>query len=117
MQHTTPTSARELRAIFNSDVLPRERNGEYFKLPLPPTAAAASSGQPPGTLSQTVIYMNGHEVVAYAHQFVSADGETGASGLPDPKLVLFEGEWLSVDDSPSAPLAPIRTSQPPLADP
>ncbi|WP_420445381.1 hypothetical protein [Candidatus Poriferisodalis sp.] len=117
MQYTTPTSARELRAIFNSYVLPRVHSGEYFALPLPPTEPAASSGQPSGTLSQTVIYMNGREMVAFAHQFVSADGETGASGLPDPKLVLFEGEWLSVGDPPKKARTAIRTTQPPSADP
>lgn len=117
MRPITSTSARELRAIFNSDVLPRERSGEYFKLLLPPTAAATSSGQPPGTLSQTVIYMNGYEMVAYAHQFVSADGETGASGLPDPKLVLFDGEWLSVDDLPRSAGVALRANQPPFSDP
>ena len=40
---------------------------------------------------------NGHEIVAAAHCFVLPDGELGASGLPDPKAVLFEGQWLMAE--------------------
>ena len=97
MYERITTSARELRAVFNAYVLPRVLSGEIFEFPLQPQGPTASSGQPPGTMSQTLIYSNGHEIVAAAHCFVLPDGELGASGLPDPKAVLFEGQWLMAE--------------------
>ena len=97
MHERITTSARELRAIFNAHVLPRVLSGEIVELPLRPQRPAASSGQPTGASSQTLLYLDGREVVARAHCFVLPDGELGASGLPDPKAVLFEGQWLMAE--------------------
>lgn len=47
--------------------------------------APAGSGQPPGTLSQRVIYYRGTERVAIVQQYLRPDGTIGGSGLPDPK--------------------------------
>lgn len=103
MYESVITSAREVRAVFNTYVLPRVRSGEILELALPATRSAAASRQPPGTLSQTVLYLDRFRVVARAHRFVLPDGEVGASGLPDPKRVLFEGQWLVADVLEAAP--------------
>lgn len=103
MHDLTTTSAREVRAVFNTYVLPRVQNGELHELTLPATPASAAAGQPPGTLSQQVRYLDENGVVARAHRFVLPDGELGASGLPDPKAVLFQGRWLVVESEAAVP--------------
>ena len=97
MYESINTSAREVRAVFNAYFLPRVQNGELLELTQPATLAAAAAEQAPGTLSQTVRYLDESGIVATAHRFLSPDGEIGASGLPDPKAVLFEGQWLVAD--------------------
>ena len=103
MHESFITSAREVRAVFNTYVLPRVGRGEILELTLPATPAVTASRQPPGTLSQTVLYLDRLGVVARAHRFVLPDGEVGASGLPDPKRVLFEGQWLVAAVSEAVP--------------
>lgn len=49
-------------------------------------------------MSETVIYLEAGEPVAFAHRFVTADGELGGSGRPDPKAVRFDGEFLYLSD-------------------
>jgi hypothetical protein len=56
--------------------------------------ADPSKGQPPGTLSQMVWYFDATERVALVHQYLRPDGTIGASGLPDPKRLLIDGEIL-----------------------
>lgn len=91
------TSARELRALFNHDILPRVESGELTELVVESAPASPRSNQPPGTLSQSVEYYDGGELVAVAHRFLLPDGLLGASGLPDPKLIHFEGDWYKLD--------------------
>ena len=48
-------------------------------------------GEPPGTRSQMVYYLNLQgEVVALVHQYLRPDGNMGASGKPDPKRLILE---------------------------
>jgi hypothetical protein len=50
------------------------------------------SGQPHGTLSQIVIYIDASDLqVALVHQYLRPDGTLGGSGRPDPKKVLTDG--------------------------
>lgn len=98
MHESVITSAREVRAVFNTYVLPKVLSGQLFELVVPSGRPAAASHQPSGTLSQSVYYLDGHDLIAEAHRFLLPDGETGASGLPDPKGVLFEGQWLVAED-------------------
>ncbi|OGF57219.1 MAG: hypothetical protein A2Z21_02140 [Candidatus Fraserbacteria bacterium RBG_16_55_9] len=55
-------------------------------------------GDPWCTHSQTVAYFD-HQgnFVAEVHQFLRPDGKLGASGLPDPKRLFYNGEifWAS----------------------
>lgn len=97
MYESIPTSAREVRAVFNAYFQPRVESGELLQLPLPATHPGDTSGQPLGTLSQTLLYLDERGMVARAHRYLLPDGEVGASGLPDPKAVLFEGQWLVVE--------------------
>lgn len=55
--------------------------------------ASPSSGQPPGTLSQEVYYIDPQTNVEMArvHQFVRSDGTLGGSGKPDPKRLFVDG--------------------------
>jgi len=43
-------------------------------------------------MSQVVKFYSGaDELILVVHQFIRPDGTLGASGLPDPKMILFEG--------------------------
>lgn len=87
-------SAAELRQMFaQHDVLGKLQRGELTermlrdKNPSPPPR-----GMPPGTRSQIIAYIDANGVqVAIVHQYKLPDGSLGASGLPDPKRLLFNG--------------------------
>ena len=60
------------------------------KHPSPPRA-----DEPICTRSQIIAYLDAEgRRVAVVHQFVRQDGSIGASGRPDPKMLLHEGETL-----------------------
>lgn len=94
MTEITYTSSEEVRAVFNAYVLPRVRSGELAELVQSSSAPSPSSGQPHGTSSERVVYLEGGQLVAVAHRFVAPDGSIGGSGRPDPKAVLYGDEWL-----------------------
>src|SRR5579871_6216414 len=50
--------------------------------------------QLPGTRSQSVLYFLEGAKVAVCHQYVLPSGRFGASGLPDPKLLAYQGHVL-----------------------
>jgi len=50
--------------------------------------------EPPGTRSQSVPYYLMGVKIAVCHQFLRPDSSLGASGLPDPKLVEYQGHVL-----------------------
>jgi hypothetical protein len=46
----------------------------------------------PGTLSQFIkFFAENGDPVLMVHQFLRPDGTIGASGLPDPKMMLKDG--------------------------
>ena len=94
MTEITYTSPDEVRAIFNAYVLPRVRSGELAELVQNSSTPNPSSGQPHGTRSERVVYLDGGLRIAVAHRFVAPDGSLGGSGRPDPKAVRFGNEWL-----------------------
>ncbi|MGD0167012.1 MAG: hypothetical protein ABSC51_06960 [Gaiellaceae bacterium] len=50
------------------------------------------SNEPFCTRSQRLLYRDEHgNKIAQAHQYIRPDGTIGASGQPDPKLILYEG--------------------------
>ena len=96
MSRITYTSSEEVRAVFNTYVLPRVQSGEFSQLIRASSAAHLNSGQPLGTRSERVVYFDRGRRVAVAHRFVAPDGSIGGSGRPDPKAVRFGDEWLVV---------------------
>jgi hypothetical protein len=59
--------------------------------------APSQSKEPYCTRSQRLAYVDaaGH-AVAHVHQYVRPNGSLGASGKPDPKLILHEGTLYGV---------------------
>jgi hypothetical protein len=80
----------------------RIARGDAFARVIRSRPAPVASGEPAGTLSQTVDYLdNNWRVVARVHQYRRADGTLGASGLPDPKKLVVDGVELVLDPDPS----------------
>jgi hypothetical protein len=50
--------------------------------------------EPPGTRSQSVPYFLMGVKISLCHQYLRPDGTFGASGLPDPKLIEYQGHVL-----------------------
>ena len=68
----------------------RRRERVYRPDPLP-------EGEPRGTIGERYAYYrrsDGH-LVAIVHQYRRPNGDLGASGLPDPKLLFVEGRWMA----------------------
>lgn len=82
-----------MRRIFNeNNVWERVQSGELVAVVMESRNAPAASGQPPGTLSQSISYRDpdGNEV-ARIHQYLMTDGNLGAGGRPDPKRLFLNG--------------------------
>ena len=86
-------TAQELFRIFDqSKILQRVKAGELTERVLRSGPAAPEYGQPPGTESRYVGYIDrAGEKLAEAHYFRCPDGSIGASGRIDPKIVLHQG--------------------------
>jgi hypothetical protein len=53
---------------------------------------------PAGSLSQILVYYERDGTkVAVVHQYLRPDGALGASGMPDPKLIVDEGTVYLLD--------------------
>jgi hypothetical protein len=90
----------KLRELFNSAIYPRIEAGELFPFVESDGPAHPKYGQVPKTRSQIVAYYEPGKSsgsvlgakVAVVHRYLKPDGTLGASGRPDPKTVLFEGQ-------------------------
>jgi hypothetical protein len=93
-----------MRELFNAGrFVERAERGELLLRPYPRRKSSVTPlhrGQPAGTLSQLVDYWDGDAVVARAFQYLRPDGSIGASGRPDPKVLVMEAEVLLADDVP-----------------
>lgn len=78
--------ADRLRKLFN-DARFNERclDGELTEWTVEDGDPDPRAGEPPGTRSQIVDYLDRGHRVARIHQYLRADGSLGGSGLPDPK--------------------------------
>jgi hypothetical protein len=87
-------SEMELRQKFNAGLYwDRTKNGELTKVVMS-RHVPASSREPSGTESQIVsIRDSGGQELARVHLYLRPDNTLGASGWPDPKIVL-EGDTL-----------------------
>jgi hypothetical protein len=93
--HIVYVSKQRIRALFNEGKYwMRARNREFTLEYLYNKRASAKAGQPRGTKSQIIAYINSNgQQVALVHQYLKPDGTLGGSGKPDPKELL-EGEVL-----------------------
>jgi hypothetical protein len=91
-------TAQQIRQRFNeARYLERVERGELEQVmrldePLSP-AACQSKGYPLGTRKQLLEYFDGAVRVAMVHRVMFPNGSIGASGLPDPKLLLVDGVY------------------------
>jgi hypothetical protein len=89
-------TAHQIRAHFNAGgYLQRAERGELRQIvrlekPLS-EATCMAKGYPVGTRKQLLEYYDGEQRVALVHLVVLPDGTIGASGLPDPKVLLVDG--------------------------
>lgn len=85
--------AETLRQIFNAagywELVKLGKLHEKIYSEAPPQEG---SGEPPGTLSQIVAYLDSQgRQVAIVHQYLRKDGRLGGSGKPDPKKMFHGG--------------------------
>lgn len=91
-------TAQRIRQQFNEGhYLQRVERGEleqtiWLEKPLS-AATCYAKGYPLGTCKQLLDYYHGEVRVALVHRVLLPDGTIGASGLPDPKLLLVEGVY------------------------
>jgi hypothetical protein len=87
------------RLFKDGQYLERLRAGELrAKVIASRQPADLPPGEPPGTLSQMVIYRQGDgKVVAMVHQYLRPDGTIGASGKPDPKALFLDDRIVKYD--------------------
>lgn len=70
----------------------RARAGHLIESVLAESPASQRAGEPAGTLSQLVAYVEFDGTkVAEIHQYRRKDGDIGASGRPDPKKLFMGG--------------------------
>lgn len=91
-------SEDELRKLFNPTYLARTLNGEltvraFGPQPLYQNPTDQSPREPEGTVAGLVeiIDPDTNRRVAIAHRLLRPDGSYGASGFPDPKMVMIDG--------------------------
>ena len=82
---------QEIRALFNEYILPEKAKGELFEIVRNSNHPARSLAREPFcTESQLVVYYDKNfQEIANAHQYLRQDGSLGASGKPDPKMVVL----------------------------
>lgn len=88
--------------MFNSVVLPRIEAKELLEVVKEDKPAPPESGQPSGSRSQIVAYIEVENrkigrKVAMAHRYLLPDGTLGASGKPDPKSLKHDGQFYVLD--------------------
>jgi len=96
MLYTTFNERRYVDRAARGELTAKKRSSHW------PTPGAH---EPPGTVSQFVLYLDGGTLVAMAHRYLRPDGTIGASGNHDPKWVLDGSEILvpSHDTGASCP--------------
>jgi hypothetical protein len=87
------STPRKVQDIFNQEYLPRIQAGELaFNMLSNKHPSRPKAKEPYCTRSQYIEYLNEDGVpVAVVHRYLRRDGTIGASGLPDPKAVLYQG--------------------------
>ncbi len=91
-------SAETLRELFNeSGYWELAKEGRLLEKLYSEAPPRKRSGEPPGTLSQIVAYLDSQgRQVAIVHQYLRKDGSIGGSGRPDPKKMFYRGNIYAV---------------------
>jgi hypothetical protein len=91
----------KMRRLFNAACFPeRVASRELSEKSVSPWLAPRSSGEPPGTISERVNYLDSTgRVLAVAHSYRRRDGTLGGSGRPDPKILYTPEGRLDADPS------------------
>ena len=99
---TTHVEKDALRALFNEHVRPRIDSGELTSIVTDDRKPASlPPSEPFCTRSQFVRYITRERAeIAGCHQYLRPDGQVGASGKPDPKIVVHEGVAYKIDTGP-----------------
>ncbi len=86
-------SAVEIQNLFNhANYWGRVKSGEFSEKLYSQGPPSPRSGEPPGTLSQMISYLDPHgREIARVHQYLRKNGTLGGSGRPDPKKLLHNG--------------------------
>lgn len=87
--------------------MPRIQRGELLEIIVSEGTPRAEAKEPAGTRSQRIEYWEstGRELrkVAFIHRYLRPDGTLGASGMPDPKRVFYNGEIFAAHVEPPPP--------------
>jgi hypothetical protein len=91
-------SPETLRILFNeSGYWELAKQGQLLEKLYSEAPPQKRSGEPPGTLSQIVAYLDSRgRQVAIVHQYLRKDGSIGGSGRPDPKKLFYRGNIYAV---------------------
>jgi hypothetical protein len=96
MPNVRRVASRELHRAFNDGrYYERVCSNELLATVESEHRAPSEAGQPPGTMSQLVVYFDPADLrhpVARVHQYLLPDGTLGGSGRPDPKRLFVGGE-------------------------
>ena len=86
-------SAVEIQNLFNhANYWGHVKSGEFSEKLYSQGPPSPRSGEPPGTLSQMISYLDPHgREIARVHQYLRKNGTLGGSGRPDPKKLLHNG--------------------------
>ena len=89
-----------LRNRFNESRLAEREDGVTIVTVIVSDAPVSPvANQPAGSRSQFVEYWEAGILVAKCHRYLGPSGALGASGRPDPKWLLVDGEvWGSLHD-------------------
>ncbi|MCY3986515.1 MAG: hypothetical protein OXF23_05700 [Candidatus Dadabacteria bacterium] len=87
-------SPKEIRELFNSNILPDIDQGLFIvEIQTDKHPSSNKASEPYCTRSQFVKYVDKYSLkeIAWAHRYLRPDFTIGASGKPDPKMVLLDG--------------------------
>lgn len=86
-------TSEQLRKWFEDDGIGARIAEGTLREEIKADRAAPGHIGPVGTRSQLVRYFDGENLVTEVHRYLLPDGSIGASGMPDPKGVLHDGQW------------------------
>ena len=91
-------SKPRMRELFNSAILKKQKQENFGIVLLKDRHPRSVKGEPFCTHSQIIAYVKDNgDRVALAHRYLRPDGTIGASGKPDPKIVIWDSTQYELD--------------------